>query len=389
MIHTMHVRQSLAWVAVLGSALACTPGTPKPKPEEQAPTPVEAPVEPTPTIAAKPSPPPVPLTAVQRWSIDIPRTPPLLANPPPKSILARVPEADATAIVATKRGLELVAVGAATPWRMTLTDMPATLPLFEPATALVIWLHKDSIWAVDLAEPLSDSKNAKPQRVEIARRTEPIDWALSGLSLCIPDADSPTYETCWPPAPRTSQIEEIVEYLAVYWVKNPAAAWTRNSLYGKEDDYPDDDPAEINLKMVGSEWLRARADRRVDFEWWGGIHAFIWATVPAAKPAFADRCIEPEMCGKSLPFGISDWDYVVIRTWAGDLEHLEFALYSPLHRRWANLEGLADGTSGWVPDRQFSVFADDLGEEIYPRFDGGRPCIRNLVRGQTVPPAVR
>jgi hypothetical protein len=301
--------------------------------------------------------------AVQRWTAGVHATPSRTA-PPPESVLERLPKAEAIALIEGKDKLELVAV-APSGWRLELATGDIDRANFDPATGLVFFLRDQAVWAVDLLEPLADG--ATPPVVELARLpAKAPKHRPSVLILCVPPPEPRPFATCWPNEPLPSDVDPVPEYLAIEWEDKPAAAWY---VPAEEEDEEYD---RVELKLVGGDWLRARADRRPHFhKITGAVHNFYQATPLIGAPKLVDRCEDAEDCGKSVPLGVSGWEWVVVGSERGDLFHVNYAVFDPSRQRWANLEQLVAGTATWVPTSEVEASLDKLAVEAYPLFDGG------------------
>lgn len=332
--------------------------TPTPGPSEAVETPSE-PGEPGRELSA----------AAKRWAAGAHATP-SRSSPPPTSVLGRLPKAEAVALVVSDRKLELVAA-VPSGWRLELAAGALEHVSFEPASGLVIFFREQSVWAMDLLEPLAAEATA-PAIVELARLpADPSATTPSEVILCFPPTSVRTIEWCRPEKPLPSDMDPAPEYLAINWDDEPSSTW---HVPLEDIDYESPDTEQyknVSLTMVGHEWLRARADRRQHFDSIiSSVHGFFTATPMPGAPALAERCLDAEDCGKSLPLGVSGWEWVIVASDQGDLFHPSFAVYDPATQRWANLEQLLASTATWVPTAKLEPALDQLGAEVYPLFDG-------------------
>jgi hypothetical protein len=343
-----------------------TPAEPEPEPE---PTPTPAAIEPAEAPAIE-------TPAARRW-LEGAHATPSRSSPPPNSVLGRLSKADAIALVVSDHKLELVAAGPSG-WRLELAAGTFEHVHFEPASGLVFFYRDRSVRAIDLLEPLS-AQASSPPVFELARL--PADAPAqtpSEVILCFPPPQPRPFWSCLPDEPLPSDVDPVPEYLEINWGDEPSATWhvPLEDIGEFDGDEDGDEDAEqykrVALNMVGSAWLQARADRRQHFEpISGSVHGFYQATPMPGAPALGERCLDAEDCGKSLPLGVSGWEWVVVGSDQGDLFHPFFAVYDPATKRWANWEQLLAGTAQWVPTSGLAARLDELGVEAYPLFDGG------------------
>jgi hypothetical protein len=376
---------------LLASLAACTKSPPptetRAKPSAEQPAKVEAetptkvepdkPAEPVATKPAEPVEPAVPVEPLPpkppaiRWVEEIGSTP--VSPPPANSVLGQLPQAEAVALVRSEEALELVAIGPSG-WRLELLHEKVDHVSFEPASSLVIF-HADSVWAIDLREPLATA-DAKPQKVELARipkaSLEQADHAVGELILCFPNGQpEPRGWSCSPSEPLPDDAEPMPEFLSIYWADEPFASWQVPVTKSDEgDEYTSLEQLEV--EMLGGEWLRARADRRQHFSA-GQAHDLYDAVPLAGLPDLGKHCLDAEDCGKSLPLGVSGWEYVIVSSSQGDLFHPEYAVYDPTTQRWTSWNSIIAGAPNWVASSELEPLVEEMGEEEYVLFDrGGR-----------------
>jgi hypothetical protein len=291
---------------------------------------------------------------------------PSRSKAPPTSLLGRLPKAEAVALVVLDDKLELVAAQPSG-WRLELATGKLEHVTFEPASGLVFFYRDRSVWAIDLLEPLA-SEASRPAIVELARSPVKAPSSMPAqVSLCFPHPEYHSEWQCWPEKPLPSDLDSSPEWLEIAWSDEPAATW-HVPLEQLDDEEADSQYDHVSLKMVGREWLRARADRRQHFaSVTPSVHSFWDAKAMPGAPAFGERCLDPEHCGKSLPLGTSGWEWVVV---GSDMYHPYFAVYDPAKQRWANWTQLLAGTAAWVPTAELPQGLEGLGEENHPLFDG-------------------
>jgi hypothetical protein len=287
-------------------------------------------------------------------------------------VLGQLPQAEAIAVVRGEESLELVAVGPSG-WRLEIVHEKVRLVSYEPAGNLVIF-YTDSVWAIDLRDPLP-SADAKPQRAELARipkaSLDQTDRNVGDLILCFPSGrPEPAGWWCSPREPLPDDVEPMPEFLSIYWADEPFASWQVPVTTFDEpgDEYTSLEHLEVD--MIGGEWLRARADRRQHFSY-GSPHSLYDAIPLAGLPDLGKHCLDAEDCGKSLPLGVSGWEYVIVSSSQGDLFHPEYAVYDPTTQRWTSWKSIIAGTPNWVLSSELEPLVEEMGEEEYVLFDAG------------------
>jgi hypothetical protein len=379
---------------LLASLTACTESPPptqtRAKPSAQQPAKVEAetptkvepetPAVPVPAVPVEPVvpvEPPPPKPPAIRWVEDLPATP--SSAPPPTSVLGSLPKAEAVALVVGEEALELVAVGPCG-WRLELVHQKVRHASFEPASSLVIFYSDFSAWAIDLREPLA-TPDAKPQPVELARIPKDVlDRAKASpgqLSLCFPNGQPPPGGwSCSPNEPLPTDVDFMPEYLRIDWGDQPSATWqvplTLSNETGESGELGEEHESleQLEVQMLAGEWLRARADRRQHFSA-AESHGLFDATPLAGLPDLGKHCLDAEDCGKSLPLGVSGWEYVIVSSSQGDLFHPEYAVYDPTTQRWTSWKSIIAGTPNWALSSELEPLVEEMGEEEYVLFDAG------------------
>ena len=300
-----------------------------------------------------------------RWLKPIPPTP-ARAAPDPTSVLGKLPKAEAIALVAVDKGLELVAVGPSG-WRLRLVEGTTHAASFEPTTGLVVFIHADTVSAIDLLEPRAEGQPPVPEPVVLAQLSDKAESVPDALVVCVPKAKG---LSCHPDAPMASDVEPGPHYVAVHWDKEPGVV-----VHPGYDWENDEELDPVDLKLLAGDWLKARADRLAHFsDLDTRIHSY-WRAEPLDGVEWTDAmrktCLDAEDCGKSLPLGVSGWEWVVVASDQGDLFHPMFAVYDPATKRWASWTSLLEGKPKWIAHADLAKHVEELADEHYALFDAG------------------
>lgn len=351
-------------------------------PIEPPPPPVEEPKSPPPEVA--PEEPKPPATPAERWSAGVHFVP---TPPAASSVIARLPAARAIALVEGDDALELVAVGPSG-WRLELAHGAIREASFDPASGLVIFVKDDSIWAIDLLEPLA-TPDAPPPAVELAKfptvPTDPPNLRPSDIILCVPPESSAPmrHPTCWPREPDVTDAEPEPEYVSINWANKPNVLWHVILTQFDDDRETYESLEAVDVKLLAADWLRARNDRRDHFAP-GHDHGLYDATPLAGIPDFSKHCEDAEDCGKSLPLGSSGWEWVVVGSSRGDLYHPLIAVYNPSTKLWTSWESVVESVPKWIPSSELEPVLDEMRGEHYVLFDATGRVFRGSYSQKTV-----